>query len=280
LSWGVHPAKLIGSNPLAGLKALPHDRPKEGRPLTDSEVPRLLAASPPHWREVWYAFLVTGLRKSELGGLQFTPEFVDWENREIIVPTWLAKNGVERRIPMDDRLHEIIRRREAGRHGREPGKGRGRIGTAQVQARFTRDHIFVTTENTPLDHKGNLWRAFVGCLKRAGIERKTYGPDGRVLEHVDLHSLRRTFATSLIVGGADPKSVQELLGHKTLAMTMKIYAKVRGHTKRQALGRLPYAAGATPPEHVVEMPPAAGKAVPIREQIPATRPDEPQGEAV
>jgi site-specific recombinase XerD len=87
----------------------------------------------------------------------------------------------------------------------------------------------------------------VGCLKRAGIDRRTFSPDGRVLEHVDLHSLRRTFATSLIVGGADPKTVQELLGHKTLAMTMKIYAKVRAGTKRQALGRLSYGAGVKTP---------------------------------
>src|SRR5262249_27781894 len=161
-------------------------------------------ASPPHWRNVWYAFLVTGVRKSELAGLQFTSEFLDWESREIIVPDWLAKNGVARRIPMDDGLHDIIKRLEAARRDRLPGKGRGRIGAAAVQARFSRDHVFVTTENTPLDHKGNLWRAFVGCLKRAKIERQTFGPDGRLLEHVDIHSLRRTFATSLIVGGADP----------------------------------------------------------------------------
>jgi integrase len=254
LGWGVDPARVIGSNPLAGLKPLPHEHPKEGRPLTEEEVPRLLNASPPHWRDVWYAFLVTGLRKGELAGLQFTPEFLDWEAREVIVPGWVAKNGVGRRIPMDAGLYEVLRRLEAGRAERRPGKGRGRICAAQVQARFTRDHVFVTTENTPLDHKGNLWRAFVGCLARAKIDRKTFGRDGRVLEHVDLHSLRRTFATSLIVSGADPKTVQELLGHKTLAMTMKVYAKVRAQTKRQALGRLPYGSGASTPDHVLPLP--------------------------
>jgi integrase len=254
LNWGVDPGRLIGSNPFDGLKPLPHTRPKEGRPLADDEVPRLLAASPPHWRDVWYAFLVTGLRKGELAGLQFSDEFLDWESREIIVPAWLAKNGLRRRIPMDDELHRILRRLEAGRTERQPGKGRGKINAGQVAARFSRDHIFVTTANTPLDHKGNLWRAFTACLKRAGIERQSFGPDGRVLEHVDLHSLRRTFATSLIVGGADPKTVQELLGHKTLAMTMKVYAKVRAQTKQQVLGRLSYGSGATGPEDVLPLP--------------------------
>jgi site-specific recombinase XerD len=71
---------------------------------------------------------------------------------------------------------------------------------------------------------------------------------------VDLHSLRRTFATSLIVGGADPKSVQELLGHKTLDMTMRIYAKIHAQTRRRALARLPYGSGALVPDHLVEYP--------------------------
>jgi integrase len=278
LQWGVSPARLIGSNPLAGIQPLPHTRPKEGRALADDEVPRLLEASPPHWRDIWYAFLVTGLRKGELAGLQFTGEFLDWENREIIVPAWLAKNGVERRIPMDDRLHDIIRRLEAGRHNRQPGKRRGKVSAARVQARFTRDHIFVTTQNTPLDHKGNLWRTFVRCLAKAKIERQTFGTDGRPLEHVDIHSLRRTFATNLIVNNVDPKSVQELLGHKTLAMTMRIYAKVRGQTKRQAVGRLSYGGGATGPAHRLEMSPPSIP-VPVRHQPVTTTEDETQEKA-
>jgi integrase len=179
---------------------------------------------------------------------------------------------------MDDRLHEILRQLEAGRQDRQPGKGRGKVSAAQVQARFTRDHIFVTLENTPLDHKGNLWRAFVACLKRAKIERQTFGPDGRLLEHVDLHSLRRTFATSLIVSGADPKSVQELLGHKTLAMTMKVYAKVRAQTKRHALSRLPYGAGVQPPVHVVEIPVPVSLPVQKGAPLAATKKDAPQSQ--
>jgi hypothetical protein len=74
------------------------------------------------------------------------------------------------------------------------------------------------------------------------------------MEHVDIHSFRRTFATNLIAGGADPKSVQELFGHATLDMTMRIYAKIHTQTKRQALGRLSYGRGALAPEHIVEYP--------------------------
>jgi integrase len=253
LGWGVDPGRLIASNPLAGLKPLPH-RPKEGRALEDAEVARLLEVSPSHWRDIWYAFLVTGLRKGELVGLRFTPEFLDWESHEVVVPDWLAKNGVARRIPMDDQLVGIVRRLEVARRDRKPGKRRGRVSLERVQARFTQDHVFVTTQNTPLDHKGNLYRAFMRCLALASIPPRTFDANGRLREHVDLHSLRRTFATNLIVNGADPKTVQELLGHKTLAMTMRIYAKVRPQTKRQAVGKLSYGQGATGPDHVLPLP--------------------------
>src|ERR1700722_10002351 len=95
-----------------------------------------------------------------------------------------------------------------------------------------------------------------------------------LLEHVDLHSLRRTFATNLIVNGADPKSVQDLLGHSTLEMTMKIYTKVRTQTKRQAVGRLSYGRGAVAPEGVLEYPDrAGGEAIPVQnghQSVPST----------
>jgi integrase len=250
LQWAVDPARLIGSNPLAGVKPLPHLQPKQGRALSDDEVKKLLDASPPHWREIWYAFLTTGMRKGELAALQFSPEFIDWEGRDLIVPAWLAKSCKARHIPMNDELVAIIKRREAERSDRKPASGRGPE-SRQMRARFTTDHIFTTRFSTPLDSKGNLLRALEVCLRRAGIERKTYHRDGRVVEHLDVHSLRRTFATSLIVGGADPKSVQELLGHATLAMTMQVYTKVRAQTKRQAIAKLTYGGMATGPDHVL-----------------------------
>lgn len=46
LRWAVKPGKLIGSNPLADIKPLRHDNPKNGRPLTEAEVQLLLKASP------------------------------------------------------------------------------------------------------------------------------------------------------------------------------------------------------------------------------------------
>jgi integrase len=254
LAWGVKQG-LIGSNPVRGIKPLPHDHKKEGRALTDDEVRRLLDRSRQPWRDIWYAFLVTGLRKEELAGLLFSD--VDWDARELIVRTHHAKGKKPRRVPVDDGLWDILQRQKAEAPARRPGTHNVPKTAAQILKRFTREHVFATKAGTPVSGRSLLYEAFMRCCAQAGIETATYGPDGRLVEHVDVHSLRRTFATNAIVNGADPKSVQEILGHKTLKMTMEIYAKVKAGPKRQAVAKLSYAAGATPPGHVLPFPPAA-----------------------
>ena len=42
---------------------------------------------------------------------------------------------------------------------------------------------------------------------------------------IHAHLFRKTFATRLIESGTDPKRVQYLLGHETLDMTLRVYAK-------------------------------------------------------
>jgi integrase len=261
LRWGAGPAKLIGSSPLAGVKALPHLRPKDGRALEPEEVKALLDASRDRWRDVWYTYLVTGMRLRELCRLTF--EDIDWEGREIIVRAHKAKTRRERRIPIDDGLWDMLRRQEAGRAARQPSARV--INGVALAGLFSDRHVFVSRESTPLDAY-RVYDSLMRCCKKAGITIKTLDSDGQPLEHVDVHSLRRTFATELIVNGADPKSVQELLGHKTLAMTMKLYAKVRPQNKRQAVARLPYGKGVSAPGHVLEYTPAPAQPVPVGHQ--------------
>ena len=71
----------------------------------------------------------------------------------------------------------------------------------------------------------------------------------------------RVTTNTTLFDGADPKSVQELMGHRTLDMTMRIYAKIHTQTKRQALGKLSYGAGAVAPDHIIEYPGASGNPV-------------------
>ena len=69
---------------------------------------------------------------------------------------------------------------------------------------------------------------------------------------LDLHSLRVTCATLMLQGGANPRDVQAILGHTTLALTMKVYAKATERGKRSAAGALPFAK-VSPPAHVVSV---------------------------
>lgn len=246
------PVPLIATNPLRCLERLQHDHPKEGRPLERDEVSRLLERSPKHWSEIWYAFLVTGMRKNELASLTF--DDIDWAAREITVQRGIAKNHCRRRIPIDDGLWAILCRHRDGRGDRKPGWGKTVQITDQIQARFTKDHVFTSSQHTPLSHRSGLYHAFMRCCNLAGIETRRMGTDGHEVDHVDLHSLRRSYATDLIERGADPKTVQELLGHKTLAMTMNLYAKIRSGSKRQAVARLSWGAGSHSPDGVIEFP--------------------------
>jgi integrase len=255
LRWGAR-HKIIGSSPLDGVRRLPHLRPKDGRELAPDEVRALLDASPERWRRVWYAYLVTGMRLRELIGLTF--DDIDWEARELVVRAHKAKGRRERRIPIDDGLWAILKAQEAGRAERKPSERV--IFGRDLRGRFSDRHVFVSRERTPLS-PGNVYSSLMSCLRKAGIPAQTHDAEGQPLEHVDVHSLRRTFATELIVQGADPKSVQELLGHRTLAMTMKLYAKVRPQNKRQAVAKLSYGKGASAPGHVLEYPAPAAESV-------------------
>ncbi len=76
------------------------------------------------------------------------------------------------------------------------------------------EELFVSREGLPIDRKV-VWSVVRRYCRKVGI------PDG-----VSPHSLRHSFATHLLEGGADLRSVQILLGHASLATTEK-YTWVR-----------------------------------------------------
>jgi integrase/recombinase XerD len=81
-------------------------------------------------------------------------------------------------------------------------RGRPALVGVQVQSR-----LFVNSRGGGLTRQG-LYKIIQGHARRAGLERR-----------MSPHTLRHTFATHLLAGGCDLRSLQEMLGHADLATT-------------------------------------------------------------
>jgi len=79
--------------------------------------------------------------------------------------------------------------------------------------------VFVNYKGQPISRKG-VWKRFKELESITGINAK-------------VHTLRHSFATHLLKGGADLRSVQELLGHSDLATT-QIYTHVTNEQLEKA----------------------------------------------
>jgi site-specific recombinase XerD len=76
-----------------------------------------------------------------------------------------------------------------------------------------------------LDAKNFVHRVFLPAIEKAGIKEFRW------------HDLRHTFASRLVMAGVDIRTVQELMGHKTLAMTTR-YAHLSAAHKLDAVQKL------------------------------------------
>jgi integrase len=242
VEWG-----RIGSNPIKGIKPLKHDTPtKQRRALAAEEFQAIFDTSPDYLRPIWRMFASTGIRKDELVDLQF--DDVDWEAKSIVIQAGNSKNHKAREIPLDDETFATLERLRHEAHDRQPMPGKTARMTEQQAANFSADHVFVTQVNTPW--RNNLLIRFYAVCKRAGITDAVRGGA------IDIHSLRVSFTTLALEGGANPKAVQAILGHSTLALTMGVYAKATDRAKRAAIGALPFAKMSAP-EHVIAISQAA-----------------------
>ncbi len=190
--------------------ALELDKPKADRSLPKvlsvEQIDALLSAidtSKPlgiRDRALYELIYSCGLRISEVSSLLMTN--LHFDEKIIIVQ---GKGDKERLVPFGDVAKEwllkwitLIR----------PGL----VGSAQVA------EVFVNARGKPLSRKG-IWKNFQALEAKSGVKAK-------------VHTLRHSFATHLLAGGADLRSVQELLGHSDLSTT-QIYTHVEDGQLRQ-----------------------------------------------
>jgi len=188
------------------------DTPKRWRTLpevlTVAEIQKLLASptmdDPLYFRdramlEVAYG---AGLRVSEWIGIGVKDALLD----EQLVRVF-GKGSKERLVPI----------------------GRSAIGALAIYLREQRPTLaqgggkgkmFLNARGQPLSRMG-AWKILRKYVKRSGISKKVYP-----------HTLRHSFATHLLEGGADLRAVQEMLGHADISTT-QIYTHVDREYLRQ-----------------------------------------------
>ena len=225
LKWAVD-SRLVASNPAQGVKKLRQVSKKYRRALTEEEVTALLGKSPARYRRIWYCFLTTGLRHGELTALQW--DDIDFEGGKIRVRGEVSKNWHEGGLPMQAGLRDMLERM-AAETGEDVPSG----------------PVFRNKRGGAI--RNNLLRAFKSCVKAAGV-----APGG-----VDIHCLRYTFGAHLIRRGANIKTAQRLMRHKTASMTLDVYAQYFADDGQAAVESLPFEIGTDTARSQTQRKPAA-----------------------
>ena len=223
----------FGINPIVD-----NEEKEERRVLTDEEIEAVLSTSKDGQMYLFFVLgLGTGMRIGEMLGL--TWDCVDFENGMIYVRKtlcYLSNNGVaiyefhapktkagKRDIPMTKEVKNALlaqkqwKDRVAVRHN-------PRVGMENL--------VFCSKTNNPI-HESNIRTSIRYLIQKINREH----PDLQ-MEPFTPHSLRHTFATKAIAKGMRPKTLQKILGHTSLSMTMDLYCHVENCTLKEEMALL------------------------------------------
>lgn len=195
----------------AKLKKYPGREVDRGRvrPLDSGEVVRLLdACDSPEFRDLMLGALVTGARYSELVDLRvgdFNSSLDKLEFRST-----KDEPGGGRSIALAPEGVELFRRLSAKRPADEP--------------------LFVRPDGKPWQRTDQA-RPMRRAVERAALSCYPFRPS--------FHNLRDTYATTLLRAGVPIKVVSELLGHSTVALTERHYARFAEADLDTAARKLP-----------------------------------------
>jgi integrase/recombinase XerD len=180
--------------------------------------------SPKRWRTLPAVLTVAEVER--LLGARATDERLAIRDRALLEFAYATGARVSEftRLTLQDVLFEDGLARIFGKGSKERivPVGRRALGAVSLYAREirplldkgkTRGVLFLNARGTPLSRVG-AWGIIKRAAKQAGLSKR-----------VTPHTLRHTFATHLLEGGADLRAVQEMLGHADLSTT-QIYTHV------------------------------------------------------
>jgi site-specific recombinase XerD len=191
---------LVEANPVQRVKLLRENNARTRYLADEEEIKLREKVGAKHWPAVEFA-LHTGLRQSEQFNLRW--ENVDFRSGTITIPR--SKHGGVRHVPMNATARALLR---------------------ALPSRFRSAYVFPSgTLQTPQDARNFVRRVFLDAVKAAGLKGFRW------------HDLRHTFASRLVMAGVDLRTVQELMGHKTVSMTLR-YSHLSADHQREAIERL------------------------------------------
>jgi len=182
--------------------------------LSADEVQRLFAATKPgYWRNFIVFLIHTGCRFGEAAAIRWEDFELDGPAPRVRIQRGLSvgivgptKNGRMRDIPL---TADVVR---------------------ALQSMPRSDGYVFIRSNGKLPHCANSVKYLHQACDRAGIRR------------VSWHVLRHTFATELSARRVPLRTLQDLLGHSSIAMTCR-YAHVADKSLREAVAELPNLSG-------------------------------------
>jgi integrase len=163
------------------VKFLPENN-KRLRFLSKEECQALISVCDAHLKPIVITALNTGMRKGEILSLKW--DNVDLRHGFILLD--ITKNGERREIPINDTLRSTLQ---------------------DITRRLDIPYVFY--DPVTGNHYQDVKRSFHTALRIAKIR------------DFHFHDLRHTFSSHLVMSGVDLTTVKELLGHKTLTMTLR-----------------------------------------------------------
>jgi len=181
--------------------------------LSQEEIDLLLPECPNHLRRVVECALNTGMRRGEILGLKWA----NIRDGQIYLEASVTKTKEARQVPINDDLAALFKEIRKEQH-------------------LKSEYVFTYRKN-----EGKM--SETTNLTIVGKPVKGVGSSfGTALRHTEIedfhfHDLRHTFASHFIMRGGTLKELQEILGHKTIQMTMR-YAHLSQEHKKKAVNLL------------------------------------------
>ncbi|MBM3244209.1 MAG: site-specific integrase [Candidatus Omnitrophica bacterium] len=182
-----------GKNPVKGVRLF-KEQPRL-RFLEKEEIFKLLANCDEHLKPIVIIALHTGMRKGEILNLKWH----DIDFKRDIIYLCQTKNGEKREIRMNNEVKSFL---------------------LKIRKHPDSPYVFCNKNGEPF---GDIKKSFFTACKKSGILKNS---------SFRFHDLRHTFASHLVMNGIDLNTVRELLGHKTLDMTLRYSHLSPDHKKR------------------------------------------------